>query len=1261
MPEPLIRDDLDRVSSADGGISLDDWIAHLAATIADPPDDADLAGLIGAFGSALSERYERDADPGDLDAIIGRLSDALHRAPQHDDRFFWWYGLGLAHAERARLCPAIGDFDEAVEWFSRLYAALPGDDEDRDDAAVVLIDAHLDRFWFRRYRQHCDVDAAGIEANRLVTAIEGVDLVCDNGAAAGYVQMLTGLGHLERFEITGHRADLDLAIEMLAAALPGLPLDVPRRGLASAELSNAYRLRADADGDLVTLDLAIRIATTALETCGPEDPEWRLLHEYQSHAYALRANLTANVTDLTSAIEHAQLLADEPAGGSGGAAWHDLAEVYRARWLASHVDDDLDQAYRCIDTALAHGGFDDDELLRAHNTRLAIGHNVAERDSDDTRSHSEAMASAARLRGALRDADQALNRAILADLDLRAMLAAELALIEIWVTSIDNGAVDLIRIRGLLSMAALVRDRPAGYQTTLDTIDGLCTHWQHMQRPGSGTDRGVEAFARARAAGDAPDAEGLEVMLSLAIQARSTGSGDRRARGSAVDRMKAAPEADIMADAMFAVDHLHRGDHETFLAASSRLADRFRALPPDSTTRANSGPIVTFVLQLAAMRTGKPIESLDLGPIHRMPGLMGLAQEMITEIGAFAEAVRSHSDERIRTAARRLASLNGRVPARHFLRLGTAYNAGLAELEAVRHRTSDVGAAQRAVELLTEAKSLAGGPEHPLWSAVAMSLAEAMRMAHYPDLAATRVMGLSALEGHAWQVALQSGTDFAVAAARGASEAASTLAGWCLQDGAYDDLVTALDAGRGLVLNASVLSRDIARRLEAGGHADLAAEWSATRGRGRDQVGGGIIGATASDAEVSDNLRLRVLHAIRRGDDGGQPRLLEPIGIGEIQAGLIAVGADALSYLIPADGPRTGLAVVVPAVGRVEVVPLPSLVVGPGSLPHQYLGHPSVDRVAGPVGGGSPQVSLDAICQWAWWAGSGQLVTYSKKWRLNRPARLVLVPMGELALVPWHAAYVQNPVARRYAIADLIFSYNVSARMFCAAARRPVRPIRSALIVGNPTGDLVCAGMEAQAIKARFYRDGTYFGQPSADAVADGTPAEVLTWIQDTAAGPSMLHFACHARGRPDQPSHGYLLLAGAQQLTADELLETCRLSALEIGQVFLAACTTSVTGVDYDEAFSLATVFLTSGAQTVFGSLWPVPDAETSLLMYMVHHFLVVEAQPPSLALHRAQLWMINPHRRPPEQMPPVLRALADRPQASDPVAWAGFTHFGR
>jgi CHAT domain-containing protein len=233
--------------------------------------------------------------------------------------------------------------------------------------------------------------------------------------------------------------------------------------------------------------------------------------------------------------------------------------------------------------------------------------------------------------------------------------------------------------------------------------------------------------------------------------------------------------------------------------------------------------------------------------------------------------------------------------------------------------------------------------------------------------------------------------------------------------------------------------------------------------------------------------------------------------------------------------------------------------------------------------------------------------------------------------------------------------------MLCELARRPALPVRSALIVGDPGGDLAFAGLEARAVRQRFHPDGAYFGRPADEAERPGTPEDVLGWLDAAPPGPLLLHFACHGAVDPARPADAHLVLAGGAALSARTLLERARETAVPIGQVFLAACTTGVTGSYHDEVLSLATSFLVAGADTVFGSLWPVPDGATSVLMYMVHHFLCAEGYGPADALHRAQRWMLRADRELPAGMPADLRPHCAPGTVFGPAAWAGFTHAGR
>lgn len=597
------------------------------------------------------------------------------------------------------------------------------------------------------------------------------------------------------------------------------------------------------------------------------------------------------------------------------------------------------------------------------------------------------------------------------------------------------------------------------------------------------------------------------------------------------------------------------------------------------------------------------------------------------------------------------------------------------------------------IALLEAALRTAGGPEHRLYAATALALARAYRTRgelRRDDRANGRRIGLDALRGHAWAALLQSGTDHATTAAVQATSTALEVAAWCLRDNALEEAVQALDACRGLVLHAAVTSRQVPERLIAAGHLDLADEWRATGVAAEPPAD--PLSAAQAPLSVPSTLRRRVLAALTAGADGLQDRLLDPPAVDEIATALRSLRKDALVYLVPASDNAGGSAVVVTSGGDVHVVPLPRLTEeaaplkdyapAPGAgredpepepgAPEPGSPEPESGRDLGPVPGGPSAADrraaplrrqLERLCGWAWYAGVRPLFDAFDA-PAGRVPRLVFVPMGALGLVPWHAAWEEGADGRRrYALEEAEISYAASARLLCeVAARSAAEHTGGALVVGNPTGDLPYAGEEADAVQRAFYPEGTFLGR-RADGTADGlgTPREVVSWLADAGADEGgLLHLACHAAIARDARRTAYLSLHGGE-LAAEELTEAIGGGRGRLGLVLLAACRSHVSGRGHNEAYSLATAFLVAGARSVIGSLWPVPDDATSVLMFLTHHYLRREGESPAKALRRAQLWMLDPARELPAGLPPLLAERARRVDPDDLSAWAGFTHLGR
>ncbi|WP_405977295.1 CHAT domain-containing protein [Streptomyces sp. NBC_00158] len=557
---------------------------------------------------------------------------------------------------------------------------------------------------------------------------------------------------------------------------------------------------------------------------------------------------------------------------------------------------------------------------------------------------------------------------------------------------------------------------------------------------------------------------------------------------------------------------------------------------------------------------------------------------------------------------------------------------------------------ERAVSLLEGAVEAMGGPEHRLWAVSVHSLAQAYRLRSglaRRDRERGRRLGLEAMRGFACSALFQSGTQDAAEAARLATGLSEEVLGWCVADRAPQDALRALDACRGLVLHAATTSRSVPELLTAAGRDALAAEWRAS-------------GAADDPDAAPGDLRRRVVLALTEA----RVRLLDPPDPQEIGAALRAQDKDALVYLVAATADCPGTAVVVTSRGDVHEVPLPGLRADAGPLRDYRPGGAGARRDMGPAPGhGSARpapapplrAQLDRLCSWAWRAALRPLLgRFDVPDRPGRVPRLVLVPMGALGLVPWHAAFADGSGGRRYALQDAEISYAASARLLCEVAARPAVPhTGTALVVGDPTGDLPYAGEEADAVRRAFYPDGDRLGLRS----GDGTPEEVARWLRERADGGAVLHLACHGTVVENGPRSSYLALRGGV-LTAEELAGAAH---GPLGLVVLAACRSQVSGRGLNEAYSLSSAFLVAGSRSVIGSLWPVPDDATSVLMFLTHHYLRREEEPPARALRRAQLWMLDPDRAVPDGLPPALAARLRRLDPDDLTAWAGFTHLGQ
>ncbi|GAA4239866.1 CHAT domain-containing protein [Actinomadura meridiana] len=534
--------------------------------------------------------------------------------------------------------------------------------------------------------------------------------------------------------------------------------------------------------------------------------------------------------------------------------------------------------------------------------------------------------------------------------------------------------------------------------------------------------------------------------------------------------------------------------------------------------------------------------------------------------------------------------------------------------------------------------------------------------------------GLAALRARAWTVMLQSSTERAFTAALAAAGEGAAVARQCAATGFTDLAVEALEWGRAMVLHAATTDAALPALLREGGHDDLAAEWERTTVESVpapwDEPGGPAEFESAlAELRVPSDLRERVMDAIE--GSAVERRLFNPAVPAEIAGALREADAAALVYLVPHEDGRGGLALIVDDTGQVRPLRLPRLATGPRSRVEAFV-EAQRDRAAPGTGEANRihrrwRYALGDLCDWAWTAVMEPVLDAVASVPGNR-TRVVLVPVGELGAVPWHAARrTVGDGARRHACQDAVISYAASARQFVEAGRHGHRPWPSAAALVRVGGSgLYWAHKEIEQLHRRHYPDGDLLGgrrRPGRPRPPNATADNVRRLLPGPrSGGASLLHLGCHAHPAP-RPVDSHLGLANGEALGMTDILRRARErpSGEPGGLVVLAACGSDLTSRDHDEALTLSTAFLAAGAVGVVGARWPVDDLPTTLFMTMFHHYLNAGYDDPAVALRAAQLWMLDPGRRVPPDLSGELADLLDTTPLDEPESWAAFTYQGR
>jgi CHAT domain-containing protein/tetratricopeptide (TPR) repeat protein len=257
--------------------------------------------------------------------------------------------------------------------------------------------------------------------------------------------------------------------------------------------------------------------------------------------------------------------------------------------------------------------------------------------------------------------------------------------------------------------------------------------------------------------------------------------------------------------------------------------------------------------------------------------------------------------------------------------------------------------------------------------------------------------------------------------------------------------------------------------------------------------------------------------------------------------------------------------------------------------------------------------AVDGLGQELWHLYAGRLDAALKGLGAKRGARLFWLPSGWLSVLPLGMA--QDPTGKKRLADEYEITYAPSLEAL-ATARHDVakpRPVTLAAVI-NPTGDL--PGTEAEGAMVA-----SYFASSARTLLKRGaaTPEAVLAALKNR----THWHFASHGSFSWADARQSALLMNGREPLSVGKLLDTDGLGRPRL--VVLSACETGLIDItsNPDEFIGLPGTFMAIGAAGVVGTLWPVSDEATALLMAKFYELHMAARLPPSTALHRAQAWL--------------------------------------
>jgi CHAT domain-containing protein/Tfp pilus assembly protein PilF len=231
--------------------------------------------------------------------------------------------------------------------------------------------------------------------------------------------------------------------------------------------------------------------------------------------------------------------------------------------------------------------------------------------------------------------------------------------------------------------------------------------------------------------------------------------------------------------------------------------------------------------------------------------------------------------------------------------------------------------------------------------------------------------------------------------------------------------------------------------------------------------------------------------------------------------------------------------------------------------------------------------------------------------KLEGIEKIKIVPNRNLFLFPLHSTYYKENGKRRYLVEDYKISYIPSCNLLKIIKEREKKESGKNLIYKFNPGDIHFSNVEYENTMNIL----------NAEGYENATKKDVDNSISNA----KICYFICHGIFNPLSPMYSHLLLRDGNLY----LHHIFNMDLRNCDTVILSSCETSRVNLNIaDEFIGFPSGFLSSGANTVIGSLWEVDDFSTTVLMEKFLENFIKKGKNKIDSLREAQLWMLKADR---------------------------------